>query len=521
MPPKGRNNAANVSKAPKYMQSLAFHTKPGDSMDSLQWWSVPLLQATEAQRSLRPAVQARNLVVDSLCTGSFAEADIFKVLGISTDPVVCADMKQISQEFCMLNYPDKVGCWFDDLLDVASGLGPCRKHGRTCRLPVDRKVDLTIAGPPCQPFSKMRTKRGADGLPAAHADYRVFMRDLPCYVDKVRPGAMIIEQVAEITQVEEATMMSPLHAFMRKIRGLGLADEDSYAITAVRMTATPWLNISRDRVYILMISKRCGGDVALKSWVKILQDTTQLRQLNKPAQIEDVILSPEDARVCMYLQSAPACGRLDPRDEWKGRSAKARTAMDITFDYAPYLARMQVSPKGVSLPRELDVIEVAWATYLKEYVKGTRHGQELNPERFHVDVSQDVTRKPWALDSMRCLTKNSKPFIGSQNRILMPAENFLCQGRKPLMFPKHFAEMHIRDLAGEGFFAPVAALAVLGYFLSAEIPGLFNDVQPMDVQPVGSDSSTDHRTQVAPGDNGWSFWDAGDDEGIAEESQMP
>ena len=117
--------------------------------------------------------------------------------------------------------------------------------------------------------------------------------------------------------------------------------------------------------------------------------------------------------------------------------------------------------------RVSNLVDIAWA-HSKQRTAMT---DDALRQALFLDVSQSVTRQPWALGGLRTLTTSSKIFAFSQLRFLEPVELLLCLGFSKEVCRKATKDLsptQVADLAAEAMGAPTVAMILLG--LIAALP---------------------------------------------------
>jgi len=65
---------------------------------------------------------------------------------------------------------------------------------------------LGVIGTPCQPFSRQRTKRSAEGSVAGHSKFPTTFKDLLAWLETYEPQCGTCEQVEGFTQAESPSV---------------------------------------------------------------------------------------------------------------------------------------------------------------------------------------------------------------------------------------------------------------------------------------------------------------------------
>lgn len=147
-----------------------------------------------------------------------------QLLGFHIESISASDLKSVSYEVVRRNF----AClehFFDSLDGQVSSAG-CALHpcldAANCEYKPD--PDVFVAGTPCQPFSRQRTKRHHPLSVQAHPRYHVTFEDLIGWLEKFEPKSGCIENVegfdiAEHPGAEDQT--SPMQQFLGFVGFLG------------------------------------------------------------------------------------------------------------------------------------------------------------------------------------------------------------------------------------------------------------------------------------------------------------
>jgi hypothetical protein len=131
-------------------------------------------------------------------------------------------------------------------------------------------------------------------------------------------------------------------------------------------------------------------------------------------------------------------------------------------------ARPFTSTKGLKLmgvqqtPRVLDLLDICWATECKP--------GDLAPT-LYVDVSQNLSRKPWS-KALRCFTTSSLIYMFEHDRILFDEEKFRLLGFGELSF-ENLSRAELKDLSGEAMSVVSVTLVAYALLWSVQYPGLW------------------------------------------------
>ena len=163
--------------------------------------------------------------------------------------------------------------------------------------------------------------------------------------------------------------------------------------------------------------------------------------------------------------------------KWQTESARWRSELGVTRDYAPYTKRWASSFKGLPksvlggpTKRVLDLIDCSVLEVCKRARKTMPQcADELNETV--IDVSQSHGRRPFSTSGVaRTLTTSSRLFVLSQRRLLLPREHLMLQGfLESVEIPASVSDTAIRHMAGEGMALPCLATILMALLLTKEI----------------------------------------------------
>ena len=169
------------------------------------------------------------------------------------------------------------------------------------------------------------------------------------------------------------------------------------------------------------------------------------------------------------LQSLDSLGRAGPAGEqatavtakdakWKQRHAEAKRRA-LSNPECHEVPPLDVDFRGVSSPRAIDLIETVWT------VLCAQHGF-LEASKFHVDVSQCITRRAWA-KTIRTLTTSTSIFSFSAQRLLLPSEHLHILGF-PAVSLQDLSPHAVRSLAGAAMAPPCVGVALVALILTLD-----------------------------------------------------
>jgi site-specific DNA-cytosine methylase len=164
-------------------------------------------------------------------------------MGIEFTIVACCDVKESAAKFVLKNHKSRVQHYFKDAESLIAKSGFCEVHQKNCSLQ-DERIDIVIAGTPCQPFSAMRDRGGSTsrtGRPDRHPGWDTTFVTLKQIVQEWEPSLMLLEQVCAFSSCRSDEPASPLEMFGR------LMLKFFKAVRSVELHNSVWTTVKRDR----------------------------------------------------------------------------------------------------------------------------------------------------------------------------------------------------------------------------------------------------------------------------------
>ena len=143
--------------------------------------------------------------------------------------------------------------------------------------------------------------------------------------------------------------------------------------------------------------------------------------------------------------------------KWPELHQKFKEAKPIDYQYS-WVANHNVTGLARNKKRELDCIDIAWNYELSQ---SGLTAEQLQQELI-IDLSQSLSRASWSRNKVRAITTGSTYYVYSLDRIITGSEHFTLLGMPlPAEIASSISERQLREMAGEAFAAPVAAVAML------------------------------------------------------------
>ena len=166
------------------------------------------------------------------------------------------------------------------------GGGRCSLHPRDeCNVSTE-EVDLAVAGLPCQPFSMARFRGGSTAATGSTQDHPAFQttQQFEMYIEVRRPKGFLIEQDDTFaTQIDKSIGQSHLAAFAKKYASKG------YAMRALIINHDVWVELPRNRVWILGLGPELGHAKAADWMVQHILEIQDRRKMLPPTKVFDIV----------------------------------------------------------------------------------------------------------------------------------------------------------------------------------------------------------------------------------------
>ncbi len=156
-------------------------------------------------------------------------------------------------------------------------------------------------------------------------------------------------------------------------------------------------------------------------------------------------------------------GKKDQGDfaKWRSESSRLRSALNMPRDAKPWTGRAGVELRGVPNKEHLhDLLDIAFEDRRSKFETGTPTSDVVRG--FMADLSQAVGRKAWS-DGPGTARKNSIWYSFEYDCVLSGSCNMRLLGWGE-RFCESFSESELRNLAGEGYSLPIAAVLTLLFY---------------------------------------------------------
>ena len=228
-----------------------------------------------AKRRRRRGKQVRKVQSASFCTGLGPEEEVWKHADIEFDSLFGIENKACAVQFLLMQRT--LGCLFTDLRDVIDNAGGyCAKHGYgwcSFRQFYTKAMDMLVAGISCRPYSMARTGRRTNDV-SEHRDHWMSEAFIAMLLN-CQPALAVMEQVIGFIMRSRGLgdnrfTTDPLKAFIQRLDECGVLC--MYSLKVFVVTGSGYLAQLRNRVYILFVHLRAGGNRAANRAERYIQD---------------------------------------------------------------------------------------------------------------------------------------------------------------------------------------------------------------------------------------------------------
>eukprot|EP00974_Lingulodinium_polyedra_P037952 3638592-Lingulodinium_polyedra.AAC.1 len=243
----------------------------------IAWWQQPLWLAIEGKRNEMPLVQTRPMCCESIFSGVLTEAYGDAGLGMQTIMQLACDRKPAAIKFIRRNHKD-VRHLYTDAEQVAKGdFTSCKMCGASCHGP-ELRPDLMRLGPPCQPFSRCRTKSGSgqEGPPRDHAHFETCFVIAKNILMTRRPRGFILEEVLGFADKDKDSGKPFVLVFQEEVASLG------YTTRCVTIDVALRGQVGRPRLFVFGLTSELGGAQAADWLAEALDSVLRSQKLQKP-----------------------------------------------------------------------------------------------------------------------------------------------------------------------------------------------------------------------------------------------
>lgn len=425
------------------------------------------------------------------CTGMLAEGWVCKLLGIPVESFSCSDPKSDSFQICDANFGQKIHQWHPDLREQMSHQErPCNSDSQqACEAGMFEDVPLACIGTPCQPFSRQRTKRSAENSVRSHSKFETTMTELSDWLQTFEPRCAICEQVEGIAMPEsKSCRTTPLERLIEMLN-VKKWSRGGYHIGTVHLDTCIWINMSRPRIYLVLLRKDIATADTLARVIKTIQDICTHRAKMEPAKWMDLLLKGKDLDDAFsrygHSRSMDGSGKqVQPGDawalqeenaypKWKQESLNYRNRAQVSPSYSPWTGQPQFQARGMRVTaRVKDLLDCITIAVLRATDSpAAMMKQQL--EHVFADVSQGLCRAAYTQNGLnKCLTTSSSLYSFGADRMVTALECLKFQGypvsssgRFSLHVPSSLGHTSLKEFSGEGMALPCLACVIFSLYV--------------------------------------------------------
>lgn len=303
-------------------------------------------------------------------------------------------------------------------------------------------ADIWLCGSPCVDLSPLNNKQVEFGPGCSGQSSTVLDAVLDLVEDK-RPRMLVLENVKRILHKRGCQNGRRGHEMvLARMRDLG------YAYSFTILDAADWVPQRRSRAWLVFVLIGCGDPQ------RILQLARECQPTRVPS-LEDIF----SVIPCLRVKSKERKPRKTKRDgmlKWPGKTLHFIEAKKLRADrlVACKKGLMSCSDFADLCPREQHLLTVRYA-YLQQC-------RAIDPVHTAVilDISQSVSRVPWAKGQAPCLTSSSKLWLSKPGGLLTAAHYAALQG-VPEAAHLNIPEKLLLDMLGNAFCGPIAQAILL------------------------------------------------------------
>ena len=247
-------------------------------------WRDPLREALRGRLRMLGR-QRRDIVMDSLCSGTDTEAYSIRQAGLvhiaHRDAVECA---AFPDAFLTEQGEPKSACWYGCVREYASSAAAlfCRRHNTYHPRPTGA-ADMLCGGIVCRPYSLQRTRRFECQNVEKHVDFDIAEHVL-AHVRKAMPRMILIENVGGWDKLSRAQRAEGcetyMETFVADLRAIG------YEVRSITLDTTVWSNVRRPRIYVIATIRTASSAAAMDDVVSLIGHCVATRARAPARQVE-------------------------------------------------------------------------------------------------------------------------------------------------------------------------------------------------------------------------------------------
>ncbi len=151
-------------------------------------------------------------------------------------------------------------------------------------------------------------------------------------------------------------------------------------------------------------------------------------------------------------------------------SAAMREAIGMPSGTSPWTSDPHMSLGGV--PRSDRVLELINIAYFDATRRVPDADKRSHVEKLKVDISQDVSRKPWSFN-FKTFTTSAEIYSFGMDRVFLEEEKFFMMGFPKTTRFEGMSSSMLRDLCGDAMALPSVTSVTLSTLLVMRYPNLW------------------------------------------------
>ncbi|CAE8649286.1 unnamed protein product [Polarella glacialis] len=302
------------------------------------WWATLLEQHTKDQGFSIPKRQDP-VALFSACTASFAEASVFKELGIPIRCLGTSEPCEAFREFAQSNHD--ADHWHLTMQDQIEDK-PCTIHKDATSCCVVVQPDYLVMGTPCNPFSRQRNKRFHEKSVMQHELAQHTFTDAYLLLEKYEPPSATMEQSDGFSApLHAGSDDSPLKRFLAGLDSRKF--KHGHYVVVHKLDMKIWVKILRNRIWVNFFRRDLYSKQDVVRFSTILQALVKQQTNTEPIEIDELLLDTNHTLWKTELMRLEANSKRCPSSsddgsgkEWRTQIAEWRDKLSVSSSYAPW-----------------------------------------------------------------------------------------------------------------------------------------------------------------------------------------
>jgi len=405
-----------------------------------------------------------------------SQEQVFRMLGISSENVVGAELKETAQQFmqvCQL-LPNKLHTRAEDMLKSVDEHDATSTNTQPSGLASSQatRADLFTAGFPCQPWSHMTRKRHSPDTHPLFAQFEIVVS----YIRRTSPRLALLENVLGFVHAESFGEHTAFEHLQTQL-------SPTYVVGFVEVNLMTWVRLRRPRIFIFCIHRDVGDEAMLRRAQELAYAFEAKRQTEPPKRVEDYCFPPGSSDWTRAVlgdlggregaaPSRPApILRAGRKEAWRSETAAIREFLEKEGKpWAKAHPLQNAHLRGISrTERQVEILECV--LMLRCHARNMSPDDLASRQGLKWDVSQNVSlrnKKSLSTEDLGCTCTGAVVYSFELDRILHPAEllramgwvNFSLQGVRLSMG-------ELADLVGEAQALPSLAVTTWALLIAA------------------------------------------------------